>query len=122
MREIEEGDPNRRIETAVAVEVKRQAWPTPTAGIHRSGQTSEATATKNSRPLQERVERGGQGRLNPAWVEALMGFPAGWTLTDGQPLRDHSTPGSHLEPDPASQTTDSGSTPSETLSSRSAAR
>jgi len=101
----------------LAVEVRR-AWPTPAASDHkgsskpgqRRGQLSEATE-----PHQP-------GRLSPDWVEALMGFPAGWTLTDGPPLRDHSTPGSHLEPDPASQTTGSDSTPSETPSSRSVAR
>jgi len=76
----------------------------------RRGQPSEATEPHQS------------GRLSPDWVEALMGFPEGWTLTDGPPLRDHSTPGSHLEPDPASQTTGSDSTPSETPSSRSVAR
>ena len=101
----------------LAVEVRR-AWPTPAASDHkgsskpgqRRGQLSEATE-----PHQP-------GRLSPDWVEALMGFPAGWTLTDGQPLRGHSTPGSHLEPDPAGQTTEGGCTPLETPSCRSAAR
>jgi hypothetical protein len=76
----------------------------------RRGQPSEATE-----PHQP-------GRLNPDWVEALMGFPGGWTLTDGPPLRDLSTPESLPGPDPASQTTESGCTPLETPSSRSAAR
>ena len=55
-------------------------WATPTARDHRSGRTSAATSDRNSRPLSEHVEYGTQtGSLNPAWVEALMGFPAGWT-------------------------------------------
>lgn len=55
-------------------------WATPTARDHRSGRTSAATSDRNSRPLSEHVEYGTQtGSLNPAWVETLMGFPAGWT-------------------------------------------
>lgn len=35
------------------------------------------------------------GALNPSWVEALMGFPADWTLTDGpQDVESPSTHGS----------------------------
>jgi len=79
--------------------------------MHRSGKVSEATARKNSRPLQEVVEMhrtGEEGRLNPAWVESLMGFPPGWTaLTDGPPLQDHNTPGSLPGPDHDSPTTGS---------------
>jgi hypothetical protein len=51
-----------------------------------------------------------------------MGFPPGWTDTDGPPLRDLSTPESLPGPDPASQTTEGGCTPLETPSCRSAAR
>lgn len=77
-----------------------QAWPTP-------------TALSNNRPTGSIQEWGGsggnkirqldpalaRGRLNPAWVETLQGFPEGWSLTDGPPLRDHSTHGSHRAPD-----------------------
>jgi len=39
------------------------------------------------------------GKLNPRWVETLMGFPVGWAKPDGPPLRGtHNTPGSHPEP------------------------
>lgn len=85
------------------------AWATPTAARDwRSGKASEATHARNSRPLNEQVQRGwptptasmttegdlqqafyrsddprrppcvGQA-LNPAWVEQLQGFPDGWT-------------------------------------------
>ena len=88
-----------------------QMFPTPMSRDHRSGKASEATAAKNSRPLNEFVEKfptprafmhkdsstrgkgnlgeviGGQ--LNPTWVEWLMGFPLGWT-----DLRDSETPSS----------------------------
>lgn len=37
--------------------------------------------------------------LNPDWVEALMGYPPGWTLPDGPPVRTkHSTTGNPPEP------------------------
>jgi len=42
-----------------------------------------------------------KAKMNACWVEALMGFPPGWTLlsTDGQLHQDHtSTSGSHPEP------------------------
>ena len=73
-------------------------WPTPVASDWRSGMTSEATASKNSRPLREQViwrspntvdAKGGTrkpglchqagGALNPEWVEWLMGWPIGHT-------------------------------------------
>jgi hypothetical protein len=70
----------------------------------------------------EMLRQGERGYLSPEFVESLMGFPPGWTDTDGQPLRDLSTPESLPGPDPASQTTEGGCTPLETPSCRSAAR
>ena len=85
----------------LAVAAKIEAglpWATPTARDHRSGRASEATRDRNSRPLSEHVETGTPsevGSLNPAWVETLMGFPVGWTLTDGpQGAESPSTHGS----------------------------
>jgi hypothetical protein len=56
-------------------------WATPKASDTRSGRVSEEVFTRNSRPLSEQVEFGTAPgmRLNPEWLEALMGFPAGWT-------------------------------------------
>ena len=64
-----------------------RSWPTPNAADHRDRGTSEDAC------IRRRVEAGRQidlsmsvpGSLNPAFVEALMGFPAGWIspLTDG---------------------------------------
>lgn len=94
---------------AGSTRMPRAVWPTPIASMHRSGKVSEATARKNSRPLQEVVEMhrtGEEGRLNPAWVEMLMGFPPGWTaLTDGPRRQDRSTPGSLPGPDHDNPTT-----------------
>ncbi|WNX29736.1 hypothetical protein [Brevibacillus laterosporus] len=59
-------------------------WPTPNASDHRDrGNLSNPC-------IQNRMEKGKQlelsmvvsdqsGQLNPDWVEALMGFPIGWT-------------------------------------------
>jgi hypothetical protein len=75
------------------------AWPTPQAKDWKSGEVSEATRTKNSRPLngiashfsppdQETPTHGSESspsaqtsrrRLNPAFVDWLMGLPPGWT-------------------------------------------
>jgi DNA (cytosine-5)-methyltransferase 1 len=85
-----------------------EVWPTPTvkgdynrAGLSPASGDGLATAVVgewatardtrschtgrqgNSRPLSEQVgERGVTGPLNPAWVEALQGFPVGWTDPD----------------------------------------
>lgn len=53
----------------------RTTWPTPLSRDHKSGKATQATHDKNSRPLSEQVG----GSLNPAWVELLMHWPAGWT-------------------------------------------
>jgi len=91
----------------LAVEVRR-AWPTPAASDNRNRGGPSMPC------IQRRIEKGRQvmltmsvdGRLNPAWVEMLQGFPQGWSLTDGPPLLDHSTHGSHREPDQDSPTTE----------------
>lgn len=46
-------------------------WPTPT--------TAEGGKIGQSHPAQLSTSGSPLGRLNPAWVETLMGFPIGWT-------------------------------------------
>jgi hypothetical protein len=46
-------------------------WPTPTA--------SEYGSSNNGCPGDGRTARSEGGVLNPDWVEALMGFPVGWS-------------------------------------------
>lgn len=56
--------------------------PTPSARDWKSGRASKETLQKNSRPLSEAIEaKAGSGRLNPVWVEVLMGFPISWLDT-----------------------------------------
>jgi len=68
-------------------------WPTPSARDFRSGKASQDTMAHNARPLNEYVcsrldltisKAGGNFsdpnlRLNPLFVEMLMGWPKGWT-------------------------------------------
>ena len=50
---------------------RRREWPTPMARDSTRGAGSDGPG----RPLSEAAG----GRLNPAWVEILMGLPPGWT-------------------------------------------
>ena len=56
--------------------VAARMWPTPTAGNeHWGGRLDEWGGSSN--PF--RGTEIGKLRINPCWVEELMGFPAGWT-------------------------------------------
>lgn len=52
-------------------------WGTPTARDHKSGRGNEALEYKELTPM---VERQQSGKLNPRWVETLMGLPVGWVM------------------------------------------
>jgi len=61
-------------------------WPTPDAsdrGAPKQWTGTRPSGTKESKTLQAAAG----GRLNPEWVEWLMGFPEGWT-----DLEDSETP------------------------------
>ncbi len=72
------------------------AWPTPCASDHHG----------SYRPGQRRGQLGDavqcHGRLNPDWVEALMGFPPGWTRIDGPSGAESSSPTESLRESPTS--------------------
>jgi hypothetical protein len=55
-----------RLEEAVAL------WPTPTSSEHKYRLRGNSQASKNLNAIHG-------GKLNPMWVEWLMGFPPGWT-------------------------------------------
>lgn len=63
--------------TLVEAVSARMMWPTPIGRDWKSGSSNQHE--KNSRPLNEVVYQATPGPLNPTWVEALMGFPHGWT-------------------------------------------
>jgi hypothetical protein len=52
-------------------------WGAPTARDHKSGRGNEEREYKELTPM---VERQQSGKLNPRWVETLMGLPIGWTM------------------------------------------
>jgi DNA (cytosine-5)-methyltransferase 1 len=60
-------------------------WPTPTHGKLAGGtggmQQIEAKYLAGEITTEERraMRAGNGGKLNPMWVEWLMGFPLGWT-------------------------------------------
>jgi len=73
-----------------------QMWPTPTARIHKGGGKQMTRKDGKSRMdmLDWAVEKNG-GRLNPQWVEWLMGFPIGFTVS-----KDWVTPKSRSKQQP----------------------
>ena len=52
-------------------------WGTPTARDHKSGRGNEEREYKELTPMVERTQT---GKLNPRWVETLMGLPVGWVM------------------------------------------
>jgi len=97
-RKVGEGDHTPRLADQVEADRVR-LFPTPLARDHKdTGDMSRLTRVTLPRvvqamqrePIQRRMEKGKQislsmtvsaqnGRLNPTWVEWLMGFPTGWT-------------------------------------------
>lgn len=65
----------------------RVTYPTPSATPYGSSHNgSNASRPSAGTPSLHTLAGRDGGELNPAWVEALMGFPLGWTLIDdGQP-------------------------------------
>jgi hypothetical protein len=56
---------------------EQACWGAPTARDHKSGRGNEDRQYKELTPM---VERQQSGKLNPRWVETLMGLPIGWTM------------------------------------------
>jgi hypothetical protein len=73
----ESSRPNNKGGIPLADQAKREQWGTPTARDHKSGRGNENRQYKELTPM---VERAQTGKLNPRWVEALMGLPIGWTM------------------------------------------
>lgn len=52
-------------------------WPTPTARDNKSGRGNSEREYSELTPM---IERSNTGKLNPRWVETLMGLPVGWVM------------------------------------------
>jgi hypothetical protein len=63
-------------QNTLGLELQKQ-WGTPTARDHKSGRGNEEREYKELTPMVERTQN---GKLNPRWVETLMGLPVGWTM------------------------------------------
>jgi DNA (cytosine-5)-methyltransferase 1 len=59
-------------------------WPTPRTAGMCGGEGRWERLKEKCAGIEEarRMRAGNGGRLNPAWVEALMGYPQGWTDID----------------------------------------
>jgi hypothetical protein len=76
--------PNRIAGLVAAV----NQWPTPTSSDYRRrGPNSKQQSLPEVIATETDSWEKGRGRLNPTWVEWLMGFPTGWT-----DLEDSETP------------------------------
>ena len=78
----------------IGLDETARRWASPSARDWKSGEASEQTRSRNSRPLNEQVVSSRPGpvttkaggdtsktnpTLNPLFVETLMGWPTGWT-------------------------------------------
>jgi hypothetical protein len=82
-----------------AIHEAEKQWATPQAKDHKSGRGNneqaqwltpkvpsgggQATRTTDGgglRKLEDQTEARATGKLNPRWVETLMGLPIGWTM------------------------------------------
>lgn len=76
------GDGGLNLQTAVSL------WPTPTVGTSGGGKlcggTGHLNMLRDALGYEEarKLSAGNGGKLNPEWVEILMGFPIGWTDPD----------------------------------------
>jgi len=77
------------IRPSLGMMAKHNSWPTPRASdykdtVKKSATTSRRVAEGTANLPEAMQERTNGGRLNPTWVEWLMGWPEGWT--DLEPL------------------------------------
>ena len=57
------------------------AWPTICAGDYRTPPTNSGISGQTIMPSSEHaLPKAAGGKLNPRWVETLMGLPIGWTM------------------------------------------
>ena len=64
-----------------------RCWPTPTTNHQELSREAALRAKRRGQQVSlsgaVNIHGDESGRLNPLWVEALMGFPLGWTDTTG---------------------------------------
>lgn len=87
-------DPRNGLPAAVRL------WPTPCARDYRTGMPGRISKGHTlNLPEQLADETKTLAQLNPEWTEALMGYPKGWTDTNGQHHEErHNTSGNRRAP------------------------
>lgn len=73
----------------------KETWPTPRASDYKGATSAEAMSKAAARGFNPNLPEAtaasvGGGKLNPTWVEWLMGWPLGWT--DLKPLEMDKSP------------------------------
>jgi len=78
---------DEEVKIAEGVRVRGEKWPTPQSRDWKSGDGKRFPDPERSNDLNDAVDfrEVSQGRLNPSWVEWLMGWPSGWTSLDPLP-------------------------------------
>jgi hypothetical protein len=71
--------PNNKGGIPLADQAKREQWATPIMGDSHLASTPEV-AQKRIEEGKVTLSRQNPGKLNPRWVETLMGLPVGWTM------------------------------------------
>lgn len=79
----------KKYKSSPSLEDYIRLWPTPTTGAGLCGGTGNYNQLKaleeagEISPEERRsMAAGNGGQLNPDWVEAMMGFPPGWTKSE----------------------------------------
>jgi DNA (cytosine-5)-methyltransferase 1 len=92
-------DPQAKSQSGRTLQSYAAKWPTPRTKGMCGGSGSWDLLNKNTSKEEARLMGAGNGgKLNPTWVEWLMGWPLGWT--DLKPLetgKSHSVPQQHGE-------------------------
>ena len=58
-----------------------ESWATPQARDHKGSHAESFDNPDKSKNLNDQMEKiQTNGKLNPRWVETLMGLPVGWTM------------------------------------------
>jgi site-specific DNA-cytosine methylase len=75
------GDRGEHCHPNLTGQVKSELWQTPDVGSVEGGRTARGQSEPHKASLEKQTQHGqvkATGKLNPRWVECLMGVPVGW--------------------------------------------
>jgi hypothetical protein len=77
----ESSRPNNKGGIPLADQAKREQWMTPSVSVaEHPGQVAHKQGQQLRLNMQANALERATGKLNPRWVETLMGLPIGWTM------------------------------------------